>query len=162
RRLHRLGRCTLIMTGVSTRTDVATSEWTVDDRVIRLRQWGSDLIRVLPEPPVVDWTVGAPRSCPPRLDDPSGPVSPAPPCLIYDQGRWLLRGLGSKNGMKLDGARRSEIVLEPGIEIGIGGLTLIAESSRSIALRSFLARLLGWRTDRIEVVDHALRSVRMA
>jgi hypothetical protein len=82
--------------------------------------------------------------------------------LVYDRNRWLLRDLGSKNGMRLDGARRSEIVLEPGVEIGIGGLTLIAESSRSVALRGFLSRLLGWRSDRIEVVDHALRSIRMA
>ena len=49
-----------------------------------------------------------------------------------------------------------------GDEIGIGGLTLIAESSRSIELREFLSRLLGWRGQRIEVVDHALRSIRIA
>src|SRR6185503_8160289 len=77
-------------------------------------------------------------------------------------GRWVLRDLSSKNGLRLDGARRTEIVLEPGAEIGIGGLTLIAESMRSVALRGFLARLLGWRSDRIEVIDHALRSIRMA
>jgi hypothetical protein len=64
--------------------------------------------------------------------------------------------------MKLDGARRTEIVLEPGAEIGIGGLTLIAESSRWVELRGFVARLLGWRADRIEVVDQAMRSIRMA
>jgi hypothetical protein len=79
-----------------------------------------------------------------------------------DQARWRLRDAGSKNGMRLDGARRAEIILEPGIEIGIGGLTLIAESRRSILLRGFLFRMLGWGDGRPAVVDHALRAVRMA
>jgi hypothetical protein len=76
--------------------------------------------------------------------------------------KWLLSDLGSKNGLYLDGARRSEILLEPGQEIGIGGITLIAESPRLIALRGFLARLLGWSSERAELVDHALRSIRLA
>ena len=152
----------MIPTGGSTRTDVAASEWTIDDQVMRLRQWGTDTIRVLPTPPVDDWTVGAASSCALRLDDPSGRVSRVHASLVHDQTRWLLRDLGSKNGVRLDGARRSEIVLEPGVEIGIGGLTLIAESGRSVALRGFLSRLLGWRTERTQVVDRALRSIRMA
>ena len=106
--------------------------------------------------------VGASASCALRLDDPSGQVSRVHASLIHDQARWRLRDAGSMNGMRVDGARRAEIILEPGIEIGIGGLTLIAESRRWIALRGFLARLLGWRSDRTEVVDRALRSIRMA
>jgi hypothetical protein len=39
---------------------------------------------------------------------------------------------------------------------------LIAESARLIALRGFLGRVLGWTSDRTVVVDHALRSIRMA
>jgi FHA domain len=150
------------MLGVSTRTDVAASEWSIDDQVMRLRMWGTDRVSPLPWPPVADCTVGAAEGCALRLDDPSGRISRIHARLIHDQTRWLLRDLGSKNGVRLDGARRLEIVLEPGIEIGIGGLTLIAESRRSVALRGFLARLLGWRSDRTEVVDHALRSIRMA
>jgi pSer/pThr/pTyr-binding forkhead associated (FHA) protein len=129
---------------------------------MRLREWGTDTIRVLPAPPVVDWTVGAAEGCALRLDDPTGRISRVHARLIHDESRWLLRDLNSKNGVRVDGARRAEIVLEPGVEIGIGGLTLIAESSRSVALRGFLARLLGWGSDRTEVVDHALRSIRMA
>jgi pSer/pThr/pTyr-binding forkhead associated (FHA) protein len=150
------------MTGGPTKTDVAATEWVVDDLVMRLRGWGTDVIRVLPAPPTNEWTVGAAETCTVRLDDPSGHVSRYHARLVRDQARWLLRDLGSKNGVRLDGARRSEIVLEPGTEIGIGGLTLIAESSRSIVLRGFLTRMLGWRSDRIEVVDHALRSIRLA
>lgn len=152
-----------MMTGASTRTDVAASEWRIDDEVVRLRQWGTDtIIGELPVPPVGDWTVGSGEDCALRLDDPSGRVSRVHASLVHDRTRWLLRDLGSKNGVRLDGARRAEIVLDPGVEIGIGGLTLIAESRRSAALREFLSRLLGWRSDRIEVVDHGLRSIRMA
>jgi hypothetical protein len=152
----------MMMNGGSTKTDAAAGEWTIDDHVMRLREWATDMIRVLPAPPVSGWMVGAAASCALRLHDPSGQVSGVHASLIHDQSRWLLRDLGSKNGMRLDGARRAEIILEPGIEIGIGGLTLIAESRRWIALRGFLARQLGWRSDRTEVVDHALRSIRMA
>ncbi|HEX3759813.1 MAG TPA: FHA domain-containing protein [Kofleriaceae bacterium] len=150
------------MKGLSTKTDPAASEWGIDDLVMRLRAWGTDLISMLPASPVSGWMVGAGPGCALRLHDPSGQVSRIHASLIHDQARWLLRDAGSKNGMRLDGARRAEIILEPGVEIGIGGLTLIAESRRSIALRGFLARMLGWRGDRTAVVDHALRAVRMA
>lgn len=148
--------------GASTTTDVAASEWVIDDAVMRLREWGTDTIRVLPAPPVDDWTVGASETCALRIDDPSGRVSRVHAALVHDQSRWLLRDLGSKNGVRFDGARRSEAILEPGVEIGIGGVTLIAESGRSVALRGYLARLLGWRGDRTEIVDHALRAIRLA
>jgi hypothetical protein len=46
------------------------------------------------------------------------------------------------------------------MELGVGVTTLIAESERSIALRGFVARLLGWGEDRAAVVDQALRSIR--
>jgi hypothetical protein len=151
----------MLMTG-STKTDVAATEWTIDDGVVRLRGWGTDTIRVLPPPPHDELTVGAADGCALRLDDPSGRVSRLHAHLVRAHDRWLLRDVGSKNGLRLDGARRSEILLEPGAEIGIGGLTLIAESGRSIALRGYLARVLGWASDRTEVVDHALRSVRVA
>ena len=137
------------------------NEWSIDDNVMRLREWGTDTIRVLPQPHN-EWTIGAAETCTLQLDDPTGRVSRVHARLIHDGAKWLLRDLGSKSGIRLDGARRNEIVLEPGAEIGIGGLTLIAERGRWIELRGFLARLLGWRSDRTEVVDHALRSIRMA
>jgi hypothetical protein len=82
--------------------------------------------------------------------------------LVRERGVWVLRDAASKNGVRVDGARSSEIILAPGVEIGIGGVTLIAESLLSMALRGFLARLLGWGSDQHDAVDHALRSVRMA
>jgi len=151
-----------MMNSNSTKTDAAANEWAIDDDVMRLREWGTDAIRMLPAPPVSEWTIGAAETCALRLDDPSGRVSRLHARLVRDETRWLLRDLGSKNGVRLDGARRTEIVLEPGLEIGIGGITLIAESGRSVALRGFLSRVLGWRSECTDLVDHALRSVRMA
>lgn len=147
---------------MSTKTDATASEWSIDDIVIRVRGWASDMIRVLPAPPTDEWMVGASPACALRLDDPSGQVSRVHARLVRDLSKWLLRDLGSKNGIRLDGARRTDFVLEPCAEIGIGGLTLIAESGRSVALRGFLSRLLGWRGDRLEAVDLALRSIRLA
>jgi hypothetical protein len=145
-----------------TKTDAAANDWAIDDKVVRLRMWGTDTTYVLPQPPIDECTVGAAESCTIRLHDPSGRVSRVHAQLLRDQGRWLLRDVGSKNGVRVDGARRSEIILQPGLEIGIGGVILLAESALLITLHGFLARLLGWGGDRIEVVDQALRSVRMA
>jgi hypothetical protein len=64
--------------------------------------------------------------------------------------------------LKQDGRHTREATVMPGTEIGLAGLTLIAESARSTALRNFCARLLGWRDDRVAVVDHALRAIRLA
>lgn len=149
--------------GRFTKTDPKTAEWPIDDRVVRLREWGTDIICMLPPPPINEWTIGADDGCALRLEDPSGRVSRLHAQLVRGQAAWVLRDLGSKNGIRVDGARLSETTtLEPGIEIGIGGLTLIAESGRSVVLRQFLSRILGWRSERTEVVDHALRGVRMA
>jgi hypothetical protein len=148
--------------GGSTRTDATASEWEIDDIVIRLREWGTDMVSLLPAPPINECTVGSSDVCALRLDDPTGRISRLHASLTRTQTKWSLRDLGSKNGVRLDGARRTEIVLEPGAEIGIGGLTLIAESMRSVALREYLARLLGWRSDRLEIIDHALRAIRLA
>lgn len=154
------------MTGASTKTDDGTREWMNSDAIQRLRYWATDRMHVLPEvltdPPIQELTIGSAETNTLQLDDPLSRVSRAHAVLVRHQGSWLLRDLGSKNGIWLDGMRYREILLEPGAEITIGSLTMIVESGRSIALRGFLARLLGWRTDRLEVVDRALRAVRMA
>jgi hypothetical protein len=149
-------------TYVFTKTDSAANEWAIDDDVVRLREWGTDKSHVLPPPPTNESTIGAAAVCAIRLEDPSHLVSRLHARLIRGETGWLLRDEGSKNGVRLDGARRREIMLAPGIEIEIGKTTLIAESMRSIELRNFLARLIGWDGSQIEIVDRALRSVRMA
>ena len=149
---------------VSTKTDIAAGEWSIDDRVMQLREWGTDNIHLLPQPPEVglaNLSIGSAEVCSLQIHDPSGRVSRLHASLDHHSGGLLLRDL-SKNGIRLNGARCSQIELVAGDEFGIGGLTLIAESRCSVALRGFLARLLGWRSERIAVVDHALRSIRMA
>lgn len=147
---------------IFTKTDSATPGWTIDDDVVQLRTWGTTAIHPLPLPPVDECTIGAGKACDLRLDDPSGRVSRLHARLVRDSARWLLHDVSSKNGVRVDGARRREAFLEPGLELGLGGITLIAESVLSKALRDFLARLLGWHSSQIKVVDHALRAIRMA
>jgi FHA domain len=152
---------------MSTKTDPRFVEWTVDDEVIRLREWASETAHELPlappsEPIVGSWLLGSADDCAYQLSDPSRRVSRHHARLLREQERWSLRDLGSKNGLRVDGARKTSALLDPGLEIGIGGITLIAESMRLIELRSFLARLIGWGADRAEAIDLAMRAVRMA
>ncbi|HEX4354270.1 MAG TPA: hypothetical protein VHZ95_15180, partial [Polyangiales bacterium] len=56
---------------------------------------------------------------------------------------------------------QAEVIIEPGSEIAIGRVTLIAESMRSIVLRTFLSRVIGWTDDRLHDIDFALRSIRI-
>jgi pSer/pThr/pTyr-binding forkhead associated (FHA) protein len=154
------------MTVDSTKTDTAVREWSLDDRVMHLREWGTDTIHVLPPPLAIglaNLSIGSADTCALQLHDLTGRISRLHARLVQNgAARWLLHDLASKNGIRLDGARCREIELAAGDEIGIGGLTLIAESRRSVALRGFLARLLGWRGERFQVIDLALRSIRMA
>lgn len=147
-----------------TLTDPAATEWAIDDDVIQLREWGSDAIYRLP--PADTWlrdvSIGSAMTCSLRLHDPAGQVSRLHARLVRGDRSWTIRDLGSKNGIRVDGAHRADVDLMPGVELGIGGLTLIAESPRSIALRGLLGRLLGWRAERAAAVDLALRSIRMA
>jgi hypothetical protein len=161
---------------MSTKTDPRFVEWTVDDDVIRLREWASDRTHRLPllaptenaadnaadNAVLADWLIGSAEDCAFRLEDPSRRISRHHARLFRERSRWSLLDLGSKNGLRVDGTRQTTALLDPGIEIGIGGLTLIAESMRLIELRAFLSRLLGWASDRAESIDLAMRAIRMA
>jgi FHA domain-containing protein len=151
---------------VATKTDPAVNEWSLDDRILHLREWGTDIVHVLPQLPasgVTEVSIGSASTCSIQLHDPTRRISRLHARVARsDENKWLLSDLASKNGVRVNGAHCSLIGLEPGDEIGIGGLTLIVESRRSAGLRGFLARLLGWQAERCEAVDHALRSVRMA
>jgi hypothetical protein len=136
------------------------SEDAIGDPVIRLREWGTDRSHVLPRTAVRDCLVGSSEACGLRLT--GARISPRHAELTYDRRRWWIRDLGGTGGLQQDGVPREEFSLTPGVEIGVGGTTLIAESLRSIALREFCARLLGWGADRIAAVDHALRAIRLA
>src|SRR5678816_709513 len=137
------------------------NEWLIDDAVIGLRMWGSKIVHPLP-PAGGTLTIGAADGCWLQLKDPKGCVSRLHAKLVYEDGRWSLVDHWSKNGISQDGARRISFPLTPGVEIGIGSVTLIAESRLLGALRELLARLIGWADERAADVDLALRSVRLA
>jgi len=147
---------------ILTRTDLDAGDWAIDDAVIQLREWGTSATHVLPPPPINDCTIGSAETCWFPLNDPTMRVSRLHARLVRTRTKWQVRDEASKNGMWVDGARRPHVALEPGVEIGIGGIVLVAESARSIVLRSFLARLIGWSSEHAGLVDHALRSVRLA
>lgn len=145
----------------ATDTDPAGPEWLLHDELVRLRQWASDKVFPLPTG-IGPFTVGASESCDIQLDDPNRQISRRHAQLERDDAQvWVLRDLGSKNKLRVDGARVELAVLEPGLEIGIGGVTLLAESTRAIALRSFLKRIIGY-AGQDEAVDLALRAIRLA
>jgi hypothetical protein len=106
--------------------------------------------------------IGAAEGCWLQLHDESVRVSRQHAQLVHHNGRWMVCDMNSKNGVHHDGARRPSVVLAPGVEIGIGGITLIAESPLLSGLRELLSRLIGWSDARLEDVDLALRAVRIA
>jgi len=147
---------------IATKTDLGADAWAIDDDVVRLREWGTEYVHALPLEPNATLTIGSSEACSLQLSDPTGCLSRQHAQLVREATRWIALDLDSKNGMRLDGVRRPKVLLEPGSELGVGGITLIAESARLIALRGFLARILGWSSDRAETVDLAVRSVRLA
>ena len=145
---------------IITRTDDGRgSGWRIADPVLRLRGWGTTLTRLLPvSPPSEALIVGTNATCWLQLLDPL--VSKEHAKLSQVDGRWLISDMQSKNGLWQDGVRRVSFALEPGVEIGMGDLTLIPESAQLMALREILARLIGWNAARANEVDLALRVLR--
>jgi hypothetical protein len=157
--------CSLAMMETETKTTkldaVGPNGWSIRDEVMEFREWGTRIIYPLP-PKHVASTIGASRECWMRLWGPNGSVSGTHAVLTHDKDGWLLKDLGSKNGVFLDGIRVPALSVVPGAEIRIGEVTLIAESAKLIALRMLLERFIGWNDELQEVVDHALFSVRVA
>lgn len=135
-------------------------EWRIGDELTQFREWGAHTAYPVP-PKRGEWIIGAADTCWLRLDDPTARISRQHAKLTRVDNQWALSDLQSKNGTCIDGARRLSVTLAPGLEIGIGGITLIADSPLLGALRDLLARLLGWASERAPEVDLALRSVRM-
>jgi hypothetical protein len=131
----------------------------VSSGIFQLREWGTEWCHALPSQ-ALRCPLGSADGCAVRLDDPD--VLPIHAQLTRERQRWLIRALGDEAELWCDGARSDAFSLEPGVEIGVGQATLIAEDERWAALRAFCARLLGWDSDRRVVVDRALRSIRMS
>lgn len=141
-------------------TSPSGGAWFRDD-VVQLREWQTNLVHRLPPIPVQECTIGSSRTCSIRLADDSNQVSRLHARLLPDHGRWRLSDMGSRNGILVEGHQSPEVVLQPGLEVRIGGVTLLAESHATIELRHFLCRLLGWSTPAQESVNVALRTLRM-
>jgi hypothetical protein len=144
----------------ATKTDPFANDTIVDDVPIRLRYWASDRPEPLGDDPYV--ILGTEADCTIRLDDPSRRTSRHHAAIVRDANRVFIRDLRSKNGVRVDGARHERCEIVPGSELTIGGRVLIVESTRSIALRNYLARVIGWGDLRNEEVDLALRAIRAA
>jgi FHA domain-containing protein len=142
----------------STSTAPAAAGWTIDDPVIRLRVLGSE--RIFDLAASDRWLLGSSPGCALRLDDPSRRVSRRHAVASREGEVWTLTDLGSTNGLWVNGERRRSIQLAPGDEVEIGGLTLIAESCRSMELHELLRRWIGWSTSRLGEIDRVLRDVR--
>jgi hypothetical protein len=151
----------LSLSGTSTQTDAFASTWFHDD-VTQLREWNANTVHRIPPMPVDECIIGSASTCAIRLSDDSGQVSRLHARLFHDQGRWRLADLGSKNGILVEGARCPEVALRPGLEVRLGGVTLIAESPLLGELRAFLCRLLGWSIEAQDAVNLALRVLRIA
>lgn len=142
-----------------TKTDASATRWQLNDDVILLRHWATERCHVMPRGSE-ELVIGSDESCWLRLEDER--VSRKHATLRWTDGTWVLRDAGSRNGVLADGVKCREMVLEPGMEVRLGGVTLVAESGQSMALRAFLARLLGWASDCGRAVDLAVRSIRIA
>lgn len=140
-------------------TDMSARSETVSRGIFQLREWGTERCHTLPSQ-VLRCPLGSAGGCAVRLDD--AHVLPVHAQLTRERQRWIIRALGDEAELWRDGAPSGAFLLEPGVEIGVGQATLIAEDERWASLRAFCARLLGWDSDRRVVVDRALRSIRMS
>jgi hypothetical protein len=129
--------------------------------VIQLRDWSSDRVYSIPTG-VTECPVGAEPSDGIQLLDPRGHVSRKHARLVRDGAFWVLEDAGSKNGIGLNRARQEKILLVPGLEVGIGSLTLVAETRMMVDLRAYLARVVGWDVASPHVVGRAVSAIRDA
>lgn len=130
------------------------------DKIIHLRLWGADVGHVLYRTSARCLYIGTSNDCALQLTGPD--ILPIHAELMQEGEQWRIRALKSTSELRRDGESCSQFFLTPGVEIGIGRATLIAESQRSIALREFCARILGWGSDRVQAVERALRAIRLA
>lgn len=131
--------------------------WRIIDGILHLRRWGGRTTLPMPSGRRTG-TIGGARGSWLRIRSAPGRVAK----LDRIDGAWVLKRLRDAIEMRVDGVGHRVVSLSPGSEIEIGGVTLVAESERLVALRVVLAQLLGWTLDRALELDLAMRSVRLA
>lgn len=148
------------MQGLTNQVADAERAWAIDDPVVRLRVHGTAQTYDLPARPIDRWRIGAAADCDLVLDDKTGCVSRYHAELIRESTTWILRDRESTNGIYRNKERMPWFQLHAADEVELGGLLLIPESRRSSELRTYLARLIGWRRERAGDIDRALHAVR--
>lgn len=134
--------------------------WPLDDEITELRVVGSQHTYPL-SAAHGGQVIGSSWACDIMLRDRTGSVAPQHARLTRRRSRWLIRALGDPDapGLTRDRVPLPEFPLVPGIEIGIGKVSLVAESERSRSLRRLLMRLIGFDAEHAGEVDRALRTV---
>jgi len=127
----------------------------IDDPIVRLRVWATESAHPLPEPRVA-FKLGSGSQCEVQLYDKARRLSREHAELVPEVTGWEIHDLGSKNGLWVDGVRTVKAMVQAGRKIQLGGLTLVAESIKFIALRALVCRLLGWDPAHQADVDEAL------
>lgn len=134
--------------------------WAISDVIVRLRRRGTTTLYNLGQ-----WKgtsplrIGTSRECEIVVEDTSRRTSRYHAQLMRVADRWHLEDT-SRNGIYIDGSKRDKAILEPGMEIEMGGVALVAESDRSIELRCYVERLFGFCND--EYADRVLMAIRAA
>jgi hypothetical protein len=137
----------------------SVGEWPLDDEITSLRVSGTQQTYELSTSSRTQ-IIGSRWSCDIMLRDRTGTVAEKHAKLIRQRSGWLIRATGDARSAALsrDRVPLPEFPLVPGIEIGIGAMTLVAESERSRALRRVLMRLIGFDAEHAADVDRALRT----
>lgn len=103
--------------------------------------------------------IGTDARCDIVVRDRARTIAPRHARLVRQRSVWTIRALDDASRLTRDRVALPEFPLVPGIEIGIGDVTLIAESERSRRVRRTLVRLIGADAERASDVDRALRTV---
>lgn len=133
----------------------------LSDIIIGLREWGASRIFPLRAPQHMRETATADATAL-QLSRTDIAVATEGMEIVYEGQSWRIRDWSGLSNLKQDGKPTREVSLMAGTEVTIAGRTFVAESPRSIALRNFCSRLLGWNDERLADVDHALRAIRLA
>lgn len=153
-------RRTRSVTKETTKTDPDAIARSVEDEPMQLRVWGTERTYPLPPRSTREFLIGASPDCWIRLRDQECYVSRTHAALELVDAAWRIVDKDSKNGVRVDGVRADRATLAGGTEIGLGRITLVVETPRTMRVRALLARLLGWDESRRVIVDRALRVAR--
>jgi len=82
--------------------------------------------------------------------------------IVEAPGGWTIEGLAGGAALRIDSARAAVVPLVPGLTFELGEYVLVAESERSVALRRFLQRLVGWGPHELSRIDRGMQAVRRA